>query len=118
MYVRIKHHKRTYFIECASTSTVGSLKPKLLAQAGTTADVKLHIAGKTPGTYNSLEDAAVLEQVGIVDEQVLYAAFWVAGEGTATGSWEAIAVPEFEPLVHDDDDAIEDDPKGKGKASA
>ncbi|KAJ3165259.1 hypothetical protein HDU88_004344 [Geranomyces variabilis] len=118
MYVRIKHHKRTYFVECVSTSTVGSLKPKLLAQAGTTADVKLHIAGKTPGTYSSLEDAAVLEQVGIVDEQILYAAFWVTGE--ATGSWEAIAVPEFEPLVHDDDWPGEagDDPKGKGKASA
>lgn len=39
--------------------------------------------------------------------------------GTAAGSWEAIAVPDFEPLVQDDDAfEVVDVSKGKGKAPA
>ncbi|TPX54391.1 hypothetical protein PhCBS80983_g05952 [Powellomyces hirtus] len=123
MYVRIKHHKKTYFIECAPTGTVATLKAKLATQAaptGHTTDVKLHIAGKVPGTYAALEDAAVLEQVGIADDAVLYAAFWVPGESAGTGSWEPIQVPDFEPLHDDPDDGADtaEDMKGKGKAAA
>ncbi|KAJ3012786.1 hypothetical protein HKX48_006091 [Thoreauomyces humboldtii] len=127
MYVRIKHHKATHFIECTTTSTVSFLKQRFLAQttpppnATAAPDVRLHIPGKSPGTWAALDDAAVLEQVGVVNDSVLGAAFWGGGDG-GTGSWEPVEVPDFEPLQDELDEATggmgAEDAKGKGKATA
>ncbi|KAJ3211467.1 hypothetical protein HDU82_005825 [Entophlyctis luteolus] len=51
--------------------------------------------------YSALDDSAILEQLGLVDDGVVFFTFWL-GDDSGGGSWEQVSVPEVEPL--DDDD--------------
>ncbi|KAI8818898.1 uncharacterized protein EV422DRAFT_535840 [Fimicolochytrium jonesii] len=144
MYLRVKRQKTIYFLECTPQDSIGSLKTKLahgpLNREKDPKDLKFFVAtapraeaapakgtakadakgdpAPTPG-YAGLEDAALLEQLGLVDDSVVYLAYWVPGEGSGTGAWEPVQVPEFESLHEEEGghDAVEpEDRKGKGKA--
>ncbi|KAL7746391.1 hypothetical protein RI367_008234 [Sorochytrium milnesiophthora] len=121
--LRLKRQKSTYFIECDSTDTVHTLKVKLLSLITHTfstsgegarppglrdaKDIKLLVPKEKIATtvdYKKLnetpmvelEDKAVLDQVGVCDDAVLFAVFWT---GSATdGKWESISIPEPDPL--------------------
>ncbi|KAI8805836.1 hypothetical protein BJ742DRAFT_741054 [Cladochytrium replicatum] len=133
IYLRVKRKKTTYFIEIAPTDTVLSLKNRLATVLSPTdpKDMRLLVPTKTQSQqpnsqqqnsqqqYSSLEDSGVLEQLGIVDDQIVYVVLWVSNESNAAeGSWEAVDVPEFEPL--NDDGAMEIvepvDTKGKSRS--
>ncbi|KAJ3186940.1 hypothetical protein HDU85_006977 [Gaertneriomyces sp. JEL0708] len=103
IYLRLKRHKTTWFVEAKPTDTVQTLKnhllPQLPSQSTTTIQIQIPTTSKTASDvpqYAPLDDSAVLEQIGIVDDSVLYVVF---NEGDG---WEPVEVPEFEPL---DDDA-------------
>ncbi|KAI8807634.1 hypothetical protein BJ742DRAFT_811348 [Cladochytrium replicatum] len=128
IYLRVKRRKTTYFVEIPPTDTVLALKNKLATALSTQTepkDMRLLVTSKAQSQqpnnqqqYSSLEDSGVLEQLGIIDDQIVYLVLWVANENNAAeGAWEPVDVPEFEPL--NDDGAMEivepAEAKGKGK---
>ena len=96
-YLRVKRNKTVWFVECSLAETVSKFKAKLsqfINKEKEPADMKLFLAGKTPGSWTALEDTSVLEQLGISDQSSVYLAF---GDD---GKFEAVSVPPFDPL-HD-----------------
>ncbi|KAJ3091138.1 hypothetical protein HK102_001552 [Quaeritorhiza haematococci] len=152
--LRLKRHKTTWFIETDASHTVRHLKERFLTilngsisadsdgaapgagggafggKKGLT-DIKLQVPNsKQPGTYAGLEDTGVLGEL-LNDDDVVYVTFWESNEANpGDGKWEAVNVPEFEPL-NDQMDVSGDDfehqqqepqmsaaSKAKGKAPA
>ncbi|KND00144.1 uncharacterized protein SPPG_04485 [Spizellomyces punctatus DAOM BR117] len=120
MYLRVKRQKTTWFVEAQPQDTVQQLKTKLattLNREKDAKDLRLQVPGKQPGTYSPLDDTAVLEQIGLVDDAVVYLSFWIAGQSNPSdGKWEPVEVPDFEPL--NDEEGVEEGGSGKGKAAA
>eukprot|EP00842_Homolaphlyctis_polyrhiza_P006892 jgi/Hompol1/792/HPOL_002407-RA len=105
MLLLVKRQKKTFFIEASPHDTVHKLKSRLAVMLNKEKEPKeLRLFFRQPKMtgYTPLEDAAVLEQVGIIDQDTLYLSYWI-GDG-ADGKWEAIDIPPFEPL-HDELDA-------------
>ncbi|KAI9090962.1 hypothetical protein DFS34DRAFT_636220 [Phlyctochytrium arcticum] len=119
IYIRIKRHKTTYFVETTPQSTIANLKTHLhtlIHREREPKDLRLQTQGKAAGQYSPLDDTAVLEQVGVGEDAVLYLTYWIPGQpNPADGKWEPVEVPEFEPL---NEEAEEEVPpasaKGKG----
>ncbi|KAI8622014.1 hypothetical protein BC830DRAFT_1163228 [Chytriomyces sp. MP71] len=115
--LRLRRLRATYFVSCESGDTVLALKTKLAHMVGKPREAKdLRILvqakaeqGKQP-QFNALEDPALLEQLGLVDDALLH--FVLALDGQPEGSWEPVQIIEFDPLNEDP----EDDPKGKAVA--
>ncbi|KAJ3071626.1 hypothetical protein HDU98_005021 [Podochytrium sp. JEL0797] len=134
--LRAKRLKQTFFVSVESSDTVLTVKTRLAAMVGkpkeakdfrlsvpaaapapvaaapvaaNNANAKTDPALPKPPVYASLEDAGVVEQLGLADDAVVYFTYWL-GEGQ-DGSWENVQIVDFEPL----DDA-EEDVKGKGHA--
>ncbi|KAI8841296.1 hypothetical protein BC829DRAFT_420611 [Chytridium lagenaria] len=115
MYIRAKRLKSTYFVTCEPTETVQSFKIRLAGMLGRGKDyikeMRLSVPNKTGDGYNTLEDTGILEQLGVVDDAVVYLTLWMQGNpNAADGTWESVNVPEFEPLG---DEEVGGDDKGK-----
>ncbi|KAJ3103013.1 hypothetical protein HDU97_010451 [Phlyctochytrium planicorne] len=120
MYIRVKRLKATYFITIEEADTVLALKSKVASTIGkgreALKDIRLSVLNKTGDAYNTLEDSGILEQLGIVDDSVVYLTLWMPGNpNAADGAWESVSVPEFEPLGEEVDMTVDD--KGKGTAN-
>lgn len=79
-YLRVKRQKQTYFVDIKLLDTVLKLKNQLsvmLFKERLPKEIRLQIPGKTAGQYTPLEDTAILEQVGLADEGVVYMCLWI-----------------------------------------
>ncbi|KAI9342533.1 hypothetical protein BDR26DRAFT_1006610 [Obelidium mucronatum] len=100
--LRAKRLKATYFVSAESNDSVLALKGKLAHMIGKkeAKDLRLQILDQRdktkPGVLATLEDPALLEQLGLTDDAVVYFSYWL-GEGQ-DGSWEPVQFIEFEPL--------------------
>ncbi|KAJ3402423.1 hypothetical protein CcCBS67573_g00461 [Chytriomyces confervae] len=114
--LRAKRLKQVYFVSADTSDTVLALKGKLAKMVGggkEAATIRLQVPAKTEqGKFNVLEDPAVLEQLGIADDAVVY--FIYSIDGTPDGNWEPVQIIEFESLNDDGDETV--DLKGKGHA--
>ncbi|KAH6573386.1 hypothetical protein BASA50_005141 [Batrachochytrium salamandrivorans] len=104
MLLLVKRHKTTFMVEAFPADTVMKLKARLLLLLGKEREAMqlrlLYRPLKQTG-YTPLEDAAVLEQVGVVDQDTLYLVY-CSNEGP-DGKWEAVDVPPYDSL-HDEID--------------
>ncbi|KAI9207333.1 uncharacterized protein BJ171DRAFT_494319 [Polychytrium aggregatum] len=116
IYIRIKRHRTTWFLEANPSDSVVAVKTRfaaLLLEKTDPRDVRFSIHNSQTNVYTPLEDGSMLDQLGLKNESVLFATFWISNEANAAeGKWEIPEVPEFEPL-HDDEPA---DLKGKAVA--
>ncbi|KAL2917704.1 hypothetical protein HK105_202577 [Polyrhizophydium stewartii] len=118
MLLLVKRHKTTYFVEASQHDTVQKLKARIshiLNKEKEPKELRLFFRPPKQTGLTPLEDAAVLEQVGVVDYDTLFLVYWI-NDG-ADGKWETVDVPPFEPL-HDDMDATAAGGVDKGKAAA
>jgi hypothetical protein len=80
-YIRVRRGKATYFLTCEPTDTVLACKGKLAGVLGKTKDavkdMRLQMAGKATNVYLPLEDVAVLEQLNLGNDSVVYLSFFV-----------------------------------------
>ncbi|TPX38105.1 hypothetical protein SmJEL517_g00107 [Synchytrium microbalum] len=92
--VRVKRQKTTYFISTAPSSSIAELKQELAKIIGVSnvANIRLHVAGKAPGTYNLVDDVATLDQLAVADDGVLYMALPLSGTEAPDAKWEQIEV--------------------------
>ncbi len=120
-YLRVKRGKSTWFVDSVLPSdTVLALKTRLapLVGAGEVRDLRLHLKATattttaatnsglsgqvvpatttTTITYTPLEEAGVLEQLGLKCDDTLYLALWqrTEGGGPTDGKWEPVSVIE------------------------
>ncbi|KXS18351.1 hypothetical protein M427DRAFT_53746 [Gonapodya prolifera JEL478] len=133
IYLRVKRIRTTYFVEAQPTDTVTQLKTKIAHIAGggrTEKELKLSVVATatggvpvkegTPKEYTTLDDNAVLEQIGFQDDSELFVTYWLP----ETSKWEDVDVPPFEALEDDASaaggsgagDKEKVDEKGKGRA--
>ncbi|KAJ3285570.1 hypothetical protein HK104_009433 [Borealophlyctis nickersoniae] len=143
IFLRVRRHKTTYFLETDPKDTVHSLKQKLYVvlnkerdlkdmrllvassagAAGTAAPTGKGTAGaqaqaQQQQPYGPLEDSGVIEQLGLENDSVVYLVFWVSGDpNPSDGKWEPVEIPEYEPLGVEEE-AAEEVTDGKGKAPA
>lgn len=82
MYVRVKRHKTTWFVDSPEHEPVAGLKRRIaeLLPGKTPKDLQLNILGKQPGTFTPLEDDSHLDQLGILDDSILYMSLWIPSE--------------------------------------
>ncbi|KNE54618.1 hypothetical protein AMAG_00582 [Allomyces macrogynus ATCC 38327] len=119
--LRVKRHKTTYFVQCSATDTVLALKRRVAKLVGRDPrDVRLlvpkdkmtttvdYAAVHSKDKLAELEDKAVLDQLGMPDDAVVFAVFWVPGEiNAAEGKWEPVDLPEPAPLIEADEELSE-----------
>ncbi|KAI8903566.1 hypothetical protein EDD86DRAFT_250279 [Gorgonomyces haynaldii] len=94
-YIRVKRQRTVYFVEAKITDSVFKVKQTLshiLFKDKSPKDIRLHILGKTPGSFSTLEDNQTLEQVGVQEEGLIYM------NQPGEGQWEQVEQIEFEPL--------------------
>ncbi|KAJ8331514.1 hypothetical protein QVD99_001784 [Batrachochytrium dendrobatidis] len=114
MLLLIKRHKTTYLVEISLHESVQKLKSRISLIINKEKEAKeLRLMYKPPKqtTYTVLEDAAVLEQVGVVDQDTLYLIYLNSDDG----KWETVMVPPYEPL-YEDADLADESAANKGKA--
>ncbi|KAJ3019095.1 UNVERIFIED_CONTAM: hypothetical protein HDU68_010827 [Siphonaria sp. JEL0065] len=87
--LRAKRLKQTFFVSAETSDSVFALKTKLAHMIGRkeAKDLRLQVlqtTGSDPKdskqTLATLEDQPLLEQLGLVDDSVLYFTYWL-GEG-------------------------------------
>jgi hypothetical protein len=74
--IRVKRQRTTMFIQVSLSDSIGKVKNQIsniLFKEKLPKDIRLHVQQK--GGYNVLEDNAILEQVGVVDDGILYMTF-------------------------------------------
>ena len=105
MYLRVKRHKTCWFVEANEQDTVALLKKHICEYlvGKTVKDIQLQIPGKTAGSFIALEDENKLDQLGILDDSVLYLSLMTEGffflvSYLLANQWEPIEVPEYSPL--------------------
>ena len=82
MWIRIKRSKTTYFASTVlPTDSVKTLKEHTASifkkQPN---EIKLLLKTNT-NDYITLDDTGILEQIGIVNDSVVYLVFWIKNEG-------------------------------------
>ena len=85
MYIRVKRAKTTWFIEAKEQETIASVKKTLAAllPGKTPKDIQLQIPSKgTASGYTALEDDSKLDQMGLIDDSVIYMSIWLSSEST------------------------------------
>ncbi|KAI8898646.1 hypothetical protein BC833DRAFT_620140 [Globomyces pollinis-pini] len=105
-YIRVKHQKTTLFVTAKPNESIYKVKvhlSQLLAKQKEPKQIRLLLPSKTSG-YTTLENNSTLEQLGLVNDSVVY---MVYQDETADGGFEAVAVPEFDPLYSDIPDSPE-----------
>ena len=117
MYIRIKRNKTTWFLEVTETEKVSNVKKQMseLLSGKSHSDLQFQISGKQTGTFVPLEDDNKLDQLGIVEDSILYLCLWIPNTSKifynfiyifvlanpSDGKWETVDVPEFAPLIED-----------------
>ena len=82
MYIRIKRQKTTWFLQVNETEKVSNVKKQLtdLLPGKTPTDLQFQISGKQLGTFVPLEDDNKLDQLGIIEDSILYLCLWIPNE--------------------------------------
>jgi hypothetical protein len=91
IYLRIKRHKTTTFLQVAPNETIFKIKFVLskLIKSKEPLQLRLFIPGKL---QSQLENKQQIDQLGLVNDSILYLVY------LEDGSWETVSVPEFESL--------------------
>ena len=100
LVLRIKRQITTYFLSMEPSDTVLELKKKILdlipgiyfaLKIGKkSSEIQLQIS-KLDKTYTTLEDDHKLEQMGILDDSVIFLTF------LEDGKWETVNIPQYAP---------------------
>ncbi|KAL3899187.1 MAG: hypothetical protein SGCHY_002230 [Lobulomycetales sp.] len=110
-FIRVKRFKQTFFVESDAQDTVLGLKQRLEPLTGKQAgDVRLLLSPSTP----ALDDHAVLDQVGVQDDTVVYMVYWIPGEQV----FETVNVPSFETSKEQQELEQLESSKGKAQEAA
>ncbi|KAI9219661.1 hypothetical protein BC828DRAFT_406502 [Blastocladiella britannica] len=122
--LRIKRLRQTYFISAAATDTVLAVKKKtaklvahdprdlrlLVPRADSISTTVDYAALANPkDLLVELDDKAVLDQLNVPNDAVLYLSLWISNDSNAAdGKWEAIEIPKPAPLQEPEDDLESD----------
>ncbi len=91
MHVRLKRQKETHYVTINPSDSVLALKKKYATPLGLTPkNVRVMLANKTV-----LEDAQILEQIGVVNDQVLFVVHSLPNDDA---KFEDVAVVNPPPL--------------------